>query len=434
MEVQDRQSHGLSLRKKKRLADLRGIHKMQSLQNAEREQEITIRCPTTLGTPAQSRWILNFARKLDMGVEKLFFTYVDDSNDWRRVTIAYNYRTAEPMSLELDLARLASSEDKGLQIYKSIYKNLFEISFFQTTTELELRTIDSRLHIYVHEDNDESIQYPSRDVVAHIVHGGRSPPFEISENKLALDAHFSGFVYRVQCNKKYYIRKDIPRTDAVNRFLHEIRALHALRDSGYVVELEAVVLDDTKQLVKGVLLSYLETGAVIDLLADRIPWKDRCRRAEQAIRGLADVHAEGYVHGDFTLSNLVVDKQGNAKIIGFSRRGCPVGWEPPELIEHTTSLYVGEKSDLFQLGMILWALAKEGDEPERHRPSLKLCFPEEIPNWYRQIARVCLSLQPRDRLCAQRLITMLPCRSCRDPDLSHSRGPLDPHGGSHWMI
>ncbi|KAK5449731.1 hypothetical protein LTR55_012219, partial [Exophiala xenobiotica] len=54
----------------------------------------------------------------------------------------------------------------------------------------------------------------------------------------------------------------------------------------------------------------------------------------------------------------------------------------PELIDHPTSLYIGEKSDLFQLGIILWALAMEDDEPERHRPSLKLYFAEEIPDWY----------------------------------------------------
>lgn len=70
--------------------------------------------------------------------------------------------------MELDLARLASSDDKGLQIDESIYKNLYEISNFETTTELAIRTVDSRLHIYVREDNEEIIQYPSRDTVAHI--------------------------------------------------------------------------------------------------------------------------------------------------------------------------------------------------------------------------------------------------------------------------
>lgn len=46
-----------------------------------------------------------------------------------------------------------------------------------------------------------------------------------------------------------------------------------------MVELEAVVLNDTKQLVKGVLKSHLENGAVIDLLGGRIAWEDRCQWA-----------------------------------------------------------------------------------------------------------------------------------------------------------
>src|SRR5580700_9532758 len=77
----------------------------------------------------------------------------------------------------------------------------------------------------------------------------------------------------------------------------------------------------------------------------------------------------GFVQGDFTLSNIVIDADDRAKIIDINRRGCPVGWEPPEVAalidsKQRISMYIGVKSDIFQLGMVLWAIAMEQDEPE----------------------------------------------------------------------
>jgi hypothetical protein len=68
--------------------------------------------------------ILNLFQNSDAGVEKLFLTYVDDSNHWHRVTIPYKCRNAEPMSLELDLSSLASPEDKMSGICESINEKL----------------------------------------------------------------------------------------------------------------------------------------------------------------------------------------------------------------------------------------------------------------------------------------------------------------------
>ena len=416
MDLQGRNVRGLSLRKSKTLDSLRDVHKMQSLQGVERcekvppeiqladpspflirrERGITTVCPPSPAAPAQDRWILNLFKSFDDGVEKLFLTYVDDSNHWHPMTISYKCRHAEPMSLELHLSSLASPEDKMSRIWESICEKLHEIRFFDTVTQLELQTIDSKLYIYLHEDMDEVIQYPSRDIVGLLFDSSQFAPFELCEGELVLDSHLSGFVYRIQHGDRYYVKKDIPGSDAIDRFFYEMRALHALRDCGHVVNLEGIVLDDTKQLVKGILVGYLEKGAVVDLLGGDVPWRDRCRWAEQAIRGLCDVHAEGYVQGDFTLSNLAIDEQRDAKIIDFNRRGCPIGWEPPELVDCPTSLYIGEKSDLFQLGMILWALAMNDDEPERYCRPLSLNFPQEIPDWYRNIIATCLSPVPRD--------------------------------------
>jgi serine/threonine protein kinase len=389
-----------------------------------------------LNAKLDSEWILNlsmhFRDKSDR--EKFFVTYAQQPNRWRRVTVSCDYRDAESGSLEMDLKELQYQRDKSLQIYESIRDSLPDIQFYDTVTNLKLETSDGRLHVHVTEDMNEIIPYPQRRTVSHILENSDSPipPMEIRESDLEFDSHLSGFVYKVRYEGKDYIKKEIPGPDTVDEFLYEVNALHDLHDTENVIRLEAIVVDDSRQVVKGLLISYAERGALVDLLYDhkgQIPWEDRVRWAEQAVRGLSQIHEEGYVQGDFTLSNIVVDGENDAKIIDINRRGCPVGWEPPEIAKKIASnqrisMYIGEKSDIYQLGMSLWALAMDDDEPERHDPPFSVdAFPDEVPDWYRNIVRICLAPKPRDRLPATDLIRHFAPTPARDARPSFETRP-----------
>ncbi|RMZ92718.1 hypothetical protein DV736_g55, partial [Chaetothyriales sp. CBS 134916] len=408
----------------------------ESLPDAENKAQ--------LNTELDNQWILNlsmhFRDKNDR--EKFFVTYAESPNNWRRVTISCDYRNAEPGSLEMDLKQLQFQRDKNYMIYESIRDSLPEIQFYDTVTNLKLETSDSRLHVHVTEDVNEIIPYPPRSTVAHLLDDDgddKYRPQEVRESELTFESHLSGFVYKVSYYGRTCIKKEIPGPDTVDEFLYEINALHALRDSARVIELEAIVLDDSLTLVKGLLISYAARGAIVDLLYDhrgKISLDQRLGWARDAIIGLSEIHQEGYVQGDFTLSNIVVDSEGNAKIIDINRRGCPVGWEPPEIRAKIAShqrifMYIGEKSDLYQLGMTLWGLAANDDEPERHDPPLLAQgLPDEVPAWYKGIVGICLSEQPRDRWSAKDLIKLFPADlavSTRDssqranPELSFRR-------------
>ena len=372
-----------------------------------------------------SKWILNLSMHFrdKSNREKFFVTYAQEPNHWKRVTVSCDYRDAEPGSLEMDLRELQYQRDKSVQIYDAVRDSLPEIQFYPTVTNLKLETTNERLHVHVTEDVNEIIHYPPRSSVRHILEDTDCPVQEVVESDLIFDSHLSGFVYKVKYCGRDYIKKEIPGPDTVDEFLYEINALHALVGSNSVIRLEAVVLDDSFQTLKGLLISYAERGALVDLLYDHsgnLPWVDRLRWARQAIQGLQEIHNEGYVQGDFTLSNIVIDADNNAKIIDINRRGCPVGWEPPEIAQKIASnqrisMYIGEKSDIYQLGMTLWALAMGEDEPERHDTPLNMDeFPSEVPAWYQQIVRKCLEPQPRHRLSARELLEIF-------PQLSHTR-------------
>ncbi len=65
-----------------------------------------------------------------------------------------------------------------------------------------------------------------------------------------------------------------------------------------------------------------------------------------------------------------------------------MGWELPEIVEKIAgpqqiSIYISRNSDIYQLGMALWALTMGENEPERREASLSVeAFLEEVPEWY----------------------------------------------------
>lgn len=358
------------------------------------------------GEPAEEeepwKWILNLSMhfKDHSHREKFFVTYAQEHNIRRRVTVSCDYRHAEPGSLEAQLSSLKSQKEKSEKIYQHIRDALHDIKFYDTTTNLKLQTDNGRLNVHVTEDMHEIIHYPPVNTIKHL------DCEKIRESELVFDSHLSGFVYKVYHGNQVYIKKEIPSPDTVEAFVYEMNALYALGDSNNVIKFGGCVLDDKMEKVKGLLISYAPRGALIDILYNergKLPWAQRETWARQIVGGLADIHEAGYVQGDFTLSNIVVDDDNSAKIIDINRRGCPVHWEPPEITVmlealQTIGIYIGVKSDMFQLGMCLWSIAMEHDEPEfEPRPLHLRDAPADVPDWYRDIVHLCLSDKPQDR-------------------------------------
>ncbi|KAI4142666.1 MAG: hypothetical protein L6R39_004854, partial [Caloplaca ligustica] len=370
----------------------------------------------------EKKWILNLSMHFrdHSPREKFFLTYAETPQKWRRVTVSCDYRDAPIDSLERDIQSLQFQRDKSARVYESIRSSLADIQFYDTVTNLKLETRDQRLHVHVTEDVNEIIPYPSASTLQYL------DCRRLRESDLCFEAHMSGFVYKVSVNGKMFIKKEIPGPDSVDEFLYEINALTDLAGSSNVIQFQGLVVNEDETVVKGLLISFAEQGALVDLLYDhkdekeQLSWPRRERWAKQIVNGLAEIHEAGFVQGDFTLSNIVIDEDDEAKIIDINRRGCPVGWEPPEisrLVEcsQRISMYIGVKSDLFQLGMVLWALAAGEDEPERQERPLSLRdLPAEIPLYYRDLVAIFLDQQPRERISAKDLLPTFPELSKED--------------------
>ncbi|KJZ77929.1 hypothetical protein HIM_02566 [Hirsutella minnesotensis 3608] len=393
----------------------------------------------------EKTWILNLSMHFrDRSQrEKFFVTYREKEHLWRRVTISLDYRHAPPNSLEMDLKNTLYQREKSAKIYEAIRESLPDIKFYDTVTNLKLETIDGRLHVHVVEDGNEIINYPHVSQVRHL--GCR----RFRESDIVFDSHMSGFVYKVRVKSHTLIKKEIPSQDTIEEFLYEVNALNSLQYSNDVVRFYGVVVDDCDEYVKGLLISYASQGALIDIIYEHckengssLPWANKAKWARQIVQGLADIHDSGFVQGDFTLSNIVIDEGGDAKIIDINRRGCPVGWEPPEAtalinVGHRITMYIGVKSDLYQLGMVLWGLAVEEDEPEIHGRPLVLGPEVNVPDWYRQVTEICLSADPRMRLQASSLLQLFPAENLEDGQSSakiHSISVDDGHSLNEYFV
>ncbi|KAI6899671.1 kinase-like protein [Hortaea werneckii] len=377
----------------------------------------------------EQRWILNLSMHFrdKSNREKFFVTYAETPSKWRRLTVSLDYRDAPEDSLEADLSTLQYQRDKSFRIYEAIRESLPDIQFYDTVTNLKLETTpeDGQLHVHVREDANEMINYPSISLFQHV----QTPRF--TESEVDFISHLSGFVYKVHAGDRTVIKKEIPGPDTVDEFLYEVNALDSLRGCESIIQLEGLVTNDSGDAVKGLLISYAPGGALVDILYDYnggLPWYRREKWAKQIVQGLSDIHEAGFVQGDFTLSNIVIDEYDNAQIIDINRRGCPVGWEPPELSRlidsgQRISMCISVKTDLYQLGMVLWALAEQIDEPERvERPLARLI--DGVPAYYSEMVEICLSERPQSRWPANRLLRMFPHRH-HSPISSSSQPPPD---------
>ena len=380
----------------------------------------------------EQRWILNLSMHFrdKSNREKFFVTYAETPSKWRRLTVSLDYRDAPEDSLEADLSTLQYQRDKSFRIYEAIRESLPDIQFYDTVTNLKLETTpeDGQLHVHVREDANEMINYPSISLFRHV----QIPRF--TESEVDFLSHLSGFVYKVHAGGRTVIKKEIPGPDTVDEFLYEVNALDSLRGCESIIQLEGLVTNDSGDAVKGLLISYAPGGALVDILYDYnggLPWSRREKWAKQIVQGLSDIHEAGFVQGDFTLSNIVIDEDDNARIIDINRRGCPVGWEPPELSRlidsgQRISMCISVKTDLYQLGMVLWALAEQIDEPERvERPLARLI--DGVPASYSELVEICLSERPQSRWPANKLLRLFfPDRRRRHSPISSSFQPPPP--------
>ncbi|MCW5765651.1 MAG: serine/threonine protein kinase [Phycisphaeraceae bacterium] len=178
---------------------------------------------------------------------------------------------------------------------------------------------------------------------------------------------------------------------------------------------------------KSGLLTVSELYLVMELVdgtsVDRNPPKTFEQAAdifEQVARGMAYMHAKGFVHADMKPNNIIVDAHGKAKIIDLGQ-SCPTNTVKkriqgtPDYIapEQVHRRPITEKTDIYNLGASMyWALTRQFvptalakgdslvgslDDELMERPKPTIEFNPRVPELFDRLIMQCVEIEPAKR-------------------------------------
>ena len=218
---------------------------------------------------------------------------------------------------------------------------------------------------------------------------------------------------------KVIINKLVGNTLAIKRFRREVKALASINHPNVVrlfdVAQQKEKLFYTMELVNGKTLHAL-------LLDGAMSKRKAVRLVSALADGLHAVHQKGLLHRDIKPANIMVNEDGVPKLMDFglvkdiddaqtklTATGNIVGtlsYLPPEHLRHQD---IDEKSDVFQLGVILYealtgnnpltveflaAVSEGGKEPTIRPPS---SVEDGIPQSLDEVVMKAIASQPSDR-------------------------------------
>ncbi len=234
---------------------------------------------------------------------------------------------------------------------------------------------------------------PSKEISAHVTETLETPKEELTTGSTfagryqiieELGKGGMGKVYKAQdtdLKEKVAIKLLKPEIAAdkktIERFRNELKFARKIRhknvcqmydlnkeEGAHYITMEYVDGEDLKSMIR--MMGQLSSGKTIFI-------------AKQACEGLAEAHRLGVVHRDLKPQNIMIDKDGNARIMdfgiarslktkGITATGVMIGtpeYMSPEQVEGKD---VDQRSDIYSLGVILYEMVTgrvpfEGDTP-----------------------------------------------------------------------
>ena len=394
----------------------------------------------------------------DSRVQKYYLIHAESPRRWQRVTVLAEIRCNSKHSAFSYLSAPDFLEHSCKTLPANLQSQLEKL--FHNRKLLETIT---RISIHIREDDqgqcsfDESAVLFSEDVqeVEMWDEVDRLQDIEdlgcaqYLESEIIVRSRISSSAYIVLVESQSCIERKLPFAGAglpgqngVDGFWDDLKLLYSLRGSACVVRFIGVVLDDNRHHLKGYLYESPTLGTVQQILetaeakAERIPWAVRETWAKQIVTAISEVHNRGFVVGVLQLDSIGIRADGSAVLTALKSSGRHLpnrrGYLPPELRSQSGDAPSPKKmtfrTDIFQLGFILWLLAEHRSTvcgyycvrngcttiprysctADHTNPvSLPSCL-KGIPAYFNDIIKFCRALEPKARLSARELLASFP--------------------------
>ena len=163
----------------------------------------------------------------------------------------------------------------------------------------------------------------------------------------------------------------------------------------YYIAMEYVQGESLKSMIH--MTKRLRLGTIVGL-------------ARQICAGLAEAHRQGVIHGDLKSANIMVDQEGNARIVDLGTGAAAVPGTPEYLSpEQAVGQKPDQRSDIYSLGVILYEMVtgsvpfKGGYPPEilsrqiHELPEPLRSMNPELPGMLNRVILRCLEKKRESR-------------------------------------
>jgi hypothetical protein len=390
----------------------------------------------------------------DYRTQKYFLTYAENPQRWKRIILSV---TSVNLHQQLALSRISAPDNidtfgilpRSLQSLLS--KTLPHIRLFDSVTKIEFSVkeedksqlaTDSSM-IEAAEDRLETELSDEHQILQDIDDLNCK---QFLESEVMVKSRF-GVSSFVVCVKSWTCMEQKTAFATVGRqghnsfhdFCKDLKLLHSLEGSVGVAEFIGVVLDDTRRHLRSYLYESLVIPSVERLIAianhksETITWSMRETWARQIIRAIADIHNKGFIVGELSLTSIGIRADGTAVLTRLkpSLRSLKTIYPPLEL--QNTSNGAPQKmmncrTDIFQLGYLLWLLAEHKPKGFSYLCARSACTRSprymctsthadlvelppcwaEIPSYFNTIIRECRLPGSGARTTAHKLVRLLP--------------------------
>lgn len=127
-----------------------------------------------------------------------------------------------------------------------------------------------------------------------------------------------------------------------------------------------------------------------------VPWLVKLAWITDIAASVAWLHTQSVFWGDLKTQNIIVCTDGHCRLIDYAPCGHTVDWSPPEAAQFELPTAA---TDVFALGLVVWAVLMEVGEFEREVDYVHpaLAWNEEALRWLQNLVVDCLQDQPQKR-------------------------------------